>query len=211
MKKKAKDAVAMPQIEEVPIGDVKPYANNPRFNEDAVPVVAESIREFGWQQPLVIDADGTIVVGHTRYLAALSLGMKSVPCVRASSLTPEQIRAYRLVDNKTNELATWDDMKLDEEIDALPDYDLTRFGFKFDSADALDAAFGDGGEVGDEDYRDADKINIKLPHEHIEKVREWMRNGGREKVVKFILVGAGCVGDDYEVPDDLAEGTEDGE
>lgn len=96
------------RVKYVPIGDVRPYEDNPRRNDGAVQAVANSLREFGWKQPIVVDADGTIVVGHTRYKAALALGMTDVPVVVASDLTPEQCAAYRLADNRVGELAEWD-------------------------------------------------------------------------------------------------------
>jgi len=88
------------------IGDVKPYEGNPRQNEDAVDAVAASIREFGFRQPIVVDEEGVIVVGHTRYLAAKKLGLEKVPVHVARGLSPEQIRAYRLADNATTRRGT---------------------------------------------------------------------------------------------------------
>ncbi|KAA0219702.1 MAG: ParB N-terminal domain-containing protein [Phycisphaerae bacterium] len=95
-------------IEIRPLADVKPYDKNPRENDAAVDAVAESIRRFGFRQPIVLDGDGIIVCGHTRWKAAQKLGLEQVPVHVARDLTPEQIRAYRIIDNKTNELATWD-------------------------------------------------------------------------------------------------------
>ena len=95
-------------IETRPLVDIKPYDKNPRDNNAAVDAVAESIRRFGFRQPIVIDGDGVIVCGHTRWKAAQKLGLEQVPVHVARDLTPEQIRAYRIADNKTNELATWD-------------------------------------------------------------------------------------------------------
>ena len=95
-------------IETRPLADIKPYDKNPRDNDAAVDAVAESIRRFGFRQPIVIDGDGVIVCGHTRWKAAQKLGLKEVPVHVALDMTPEQIRAYRIADNKTNELATWD-------------------------------------------------------------------------------------------------------
>ena len=95
-------------IETRPLADIKPYDKNPRDNDAAVDAVAESIRRFGFRQPIVIDSDGVIVCGHTRWKAAQKLGLTEVPVHVARDLTPEQIRAYRIVDNKTSELATWD-------------------------------------------------------------------------------------------------------
>ena len=91
------------------VDEIKPYENNPRNNDDAVDAVANSIKEFGWQQPIVVDIGGVIIAGHTRYKAAQKLGLKTVPVVIAKDLSEEQVKAYRLADNKSGELATWDD------------------------------------------------------------------------------------------------------
>ena len=113
-----------------PIDDVKPYPNNPRNNDDAVEYVANSIREFGWQQPIVVDTDGTIIAGHTRHKAAKLLGMDTVPVVVADNLTPAQVNAYRLADNKVAEAATWDMEALSVELEGLEiDFDMTMFDF----------------------------------------------------------------------------------
>lgn len=117
------------------IGDVFPYENNPRKNEKAVGPVAESLKEFGWQQPIVIDKDNVIVAGHTRWEAAQRLGLKQVPCVIADNLTPDQVRAYRLADNKTAEFAKWDPEALLEEYGKIK-LDMTKFGFDPDSISA---------------------------------------------------------------------------
>ena len=201
--KKQTPTAKMPPIVEVPIADIKPYENNPRFNEEAIPAVMESLRQFGWQQPVVIAArrGNEIVAGHTRVAAAKALGMKTVPTVDASALTDDQLRAYRLVDNKTAELATWDAFKMDEELAALPDFDMGKFGFRMDADADVAAAFGglkDGDDEDDGDYRDANKLTIKIPVEHMDRVREWMRAGGRREVIKFVLVSAGCIGADEE-------------
>lgn len=119
----------MEQIKEVPIGDVKPYDNNPRNNDGAVEATANSIKEFGWQQPIVVDKDNVIIVGHTRYKAAKKLGMDKVPVVVADKLSPEQVKAYRLADNKTGELADWDMGLLDDELGDISDIDMSDFGF----------------------------------------------------------------------------------
>ena len=117
------------RVKYVPVGDVHPYEDNPRRNDGAVQAVANSLREFGWKQPIVVDADGTIVVGHTRHKAALALEMTHVPVVVASDLTPEQCAAYRLADNRVGELAEWDGELLAQELDGLADLDMSAFGF----------------------------------------------------------------------------------
>ena len=109
--------------------DIKPYEKNPRKNDSAVDAVANSIREFGFKVPVVIDKDGVIVCGHTRYKAAKKLKLDTVPCVVADDLTEEQIKAYRLADNKVSELAEWDIDLLGEELDGIFDIDMSDFGF----------------------------------------------------------------------------------
>jgi site-specific DNA-methyltransferase (adenine-specific) len=99
-------------VEMRPIGSIRPYANNPRLNDAAVDAVAKSIKEFGFRQPIVVDEDSVIIVGHTRYKAALKLGLTHVPVHVAAGLTPAQAKAYRLADNQTASIATWDDDKL---------------------------------------------------------------------------------------------------
>ena len=110
--------------------EIKPYERNPRRNDDAVKYVKRSIEEFGFKVPIVIDKEGTIVAGHTRYKAAKQLKMKTVPCVIADDLTEEQIRAFRLADNKTAEFAEWDFPLLNEELMALCSFKMPDFGFE---------------------------------------------------------------------------------
>ena len=117
------------KIIDLKIDSLKEYKNNPRHNDAAVEAVAESIRQFGFKVPIVVDKDFVIVAGHTRLKAANVLDMKSVPCVIADDLTEEQLKAYRLADNKTAELAEWDFEKLHEELKALNAFDMDIFGF----------------------------------------------------------------------------------
>ena len=118
------------KIIELKIDVLKPYDKNPRKNKEAVKYVAESIKEFGFKQPIVIDKNNVVVCGHTRLLAAKQLGLKEVPCILADDLTEEQINAYRLVDNKTNEFAEWDYELLNEELFNLPSLDMELFGLE---------------------------------------------------------------------------------
>lgn len=117
------------QIVEKAIKDIKPYEKNPRKNDSAVDAVANSIKEFGFKVPVVIDKDNVIVCGHTRYKAAKKLGLDKVPCVIADDLTDEQIKAYRLADNKVSELAEWDIDLLGDELDGIFDIDMSDFCF----------------------------------------------------------------------------------
>lgn len=148
------------QIFEKPLNEIKPYKNNPRKNDEAVPLVANSIKEFGFKIPIVLDKNGVIVCGHTRYAAAISLGLKSVPCVVADDLTPKQIKAFRLVDNKVSERAEWDIDKLQIEIDELEGFSLEPFGFEV-GEDQEDADEDDGGYYGDERERTNDEYNLR--------------------------------------------------
>nr|DAO47756.1 MAG TPA: ParB protein [Caudoviricetes sp.] len=120
------------------LGELSPYENNPRVNDEAVDAVAASIKEFGFKVPIVIDAQGVIVAGHTRYRAAKKLGLEAVPCIVANDLSEEQIRAFRLADNKTAELASWDEERLAQELAEIADIDMTVFGFDEDDADLGD-------------------------------------------------------------------------
>ena len=117
-------------IEERAVGSITPYESNPRtISEATITAVANSIREFGFRQPVVVDREGVIIVGHARWMAAQQLGLESVP-VHVMDATPQQARAYRLADNRINEMSTWDIPLLSEEISALTDdFNLTDFGF----------------------------------------------------------------------------------
>ena len=127
--------------------DLKPYPNNPRDNDDAVDAVAKSIREFGFRQPIVVDGDGVIICGHTRWKAAQKLGLEKVPVHVAKDLTPEQIKAYRIADNQTASLAEWNYELLPIELADLQacNYDLGLLGFDADDlAELLDPGVKDG-------------------------------------------------------------------
>ena len=117
------------QIYDKRLDEIKPYENNPRHNDNAVDAVVNSIREFGFKVPIVVDSDGVIVAGHTRYKAAQKLGLQTVPCIVADDLTDEQVKAFRLADNKVGELATWDLDALKVEFDNIGEIDLSGMGF----------------------------------------------------------------------------------
>src|SRR5579871_6194543 len=121
-------------IEERPIASIRPYENNPRLNDAAVEAVAASIREFGFRQPIVVDEDGVIIVGHSRLKAALKLGLEVVPVHVAVGLSKAQAKAYRIADNQTAQLSGWDDDKLPLELAGLQElgFDLNLTGFDAD-------------------------------------------------------------------------------
>lgn len=120
------------KIVDIAVTDLKQYRANPRNNEDAVKYVKNSIKEFGFKVPIVVDKDNVIVAGHTRYLASLELGLKKVPCIVADDLSEDQIKAFRIADNKVSEASTWDDNLLNLELSELADvnFDMSGFGFE---------------------------------------------------------------------------------
>lgn len=127
------------QIINMKVSEVHPYEKNPRFNEGAVDAVAASIKEFGFKNPLIVDKDNVIIAGHTRMLAAKKLGLEEVPVVVASDLTPEQVQAFRIADNKTGEIAEWNYDLLPLEIKELQEanFDLSLLGFDTEELDRL--------------------------------------------------------------------------
>lgn len=141
------------------VADLVPYEKNPRkISDEAINAVAESIQTFGFKNPILIDKNNVIVAGHTRRLASLKLGLESVPCVVCDDLTPQEIKALRLADNKTNELAGWDFESLDLELADLDDMDMERFGFLANDIDISDDMFEDS------DEKPKEPKMIKCPH-----------------------------------------------
>lgn len=137
-------------VEMRPIGTIRPYDQNPRHNDAGVDATAASIREFGWRQPIVVDEQNVIIVGHTRYKAALKLRLEMVPVHVAVGLSPAQAKAYRIADNQTATLSAWDDDKLPIELAQLQamDFDLNLTGF---TADELMRLLDSGGNAGQGD------------------------------------------------------------
>lgn len=138
------------------LDEIKPYEKNPRRNDDAVKYVAASIKEFGFKVPIIIDKNNVIVAGHTRYKAAKNLNIEEVPCIVADDLTDEQIKAYRLADNKVSEMAMWDFDVLSEELADIMNFDMGEFGFHKQEDLVLD--------VNDEDFlQDTEITKDKTP------------------------------------------------
>ena len=144
------------------IDDITPYEKNPRRNDDAVKYVAESIQNFGFKVPLVIDRNNVIVAGHTRYKAAKKLGLDEVPCIKADDLSDEQVKAFRLADNKVAEKAEWDFGLLHSELDELFDFDMTDFGFAAAVEESLDVK--DDDFIQDTEITKSKAKTIKCPH-----------------------------------------------
>lgn len=173
------------------IDDIIPYEQNPRNNEAAVEKVAESIKEFGFKVPIIIDKDNVIVAGHTRLKAAQKLKLEKVPVVCATDLTEEQVKAFRLADNKTSEFSLWDFTKLEQQLEEIKDIDMSRFGFEEDKEPTAEEA--DGGEV--EDKQRA-KIAVRINFPDLKTWREH-ENALRELVDSFDGVSV-SVGEDNE-------------
>lgn len=137
------------------VDEINPYVNNPRNNDDAVDKVASSIKEFGFKVPIVLDKNNEVVAGHTRLKAAKSLGMDEVPCIVANDLTDDQVKAFRLADNKTGEFADWDFDALTAELDVIA-MDMEDFGFGEQLPDIdIDGIF----EEHIDEYKDGDDAN----------------------------------------------------
>lgn len=149
------------------IDEIIPYDNNPRKNDEAVDYVANSIREFGFKMPIVVDKEGVIIAGHTRLKASKKLGLEQVPVIVADDLTEEQVKALRLADNKVSEVAQWDFNMLSEEL-ANIDIDMEQFGFNLDINDNFD-------EFNLDDEREKTKVQISITYENYndyEKVKK---------------------------------------
>lgn len=153
------------RIETVPIEKVIPYARNPRNNKEAVAKVAGSIKEFGWQSFIVVDKDYVIAAGHTRYLAAQQLGMKEIPVKIADDLTPAQIKAYRIADNRTHEESEWNEELLIPELIEIRDmgYDLDLTGFDPDELEKLLAGDGIEGLTDEDEVPEVQESAISKP------------------------------------------------
>lgn len=184
------------KIEYLALSDIKPYENNPRINDDAVKYVANSIKEFGFKVPIIIDQNNVIVAGHTRLKAAEMLGLKTAPCVRANDLTENQIKALRLADNKVSEFSRWDLEKLGSEIKDLKieDFNLSEFGFNdfeinFFGEDIFPEKFD---KTLEEDFPPnldgiRDKVILSFKKEDTDKVRDFLGIEGKKllQIYKF--------------------------
>ena len=164
------------QIINMKLSEIHPYEKNPRFNDDAVESVANSIQKFGFRSPIVVDKDHIIICGHTRFKAAQSLGLEEVPVVVAADLTPEQVQAYRIADNKTGEIAEWNYDLLPLEIKELQEanFDLSLLGVDTEELDKL--LNGEQENTISDGETDADAVP-EVPEEAVSKLGEIYRLG----------------------------------
>lgn len=153
-------------VVEIRTVDLIPYENNPRINDGAVEAVANSIKDFGFRNPIIVNSDNVVIAGHTRLKAALRLGLDTVPCIIADGLTQEQARAFRLADNKVAEASTWDEALMWEELNEINDeYDMTAYGFEPDIPPDL---FGEEFSLPSGDKESLSQMSITMAKEQKE-------------------------------------------
>lgn len=151
----------MIKIVEKDAAELIPYENNARINDDAVKFVANSIKEFGFKNPIIIDANNVIIAGHTRLKAAQSLGIEKVPCIIADDLTEDQIKAFRIADNSTAAVAEWDMEKLLKELENI-DADMSQYGL-METVKALEREL----------EKEAEEDEYVIPEEIAPRVKMW--------------------------------------
>lgn len=174
------------------INNLKPYEKNPRKNDEAVDFVAESIKEFGFKVPIIVDENNVIVAGHTRYKASKKLGIEQVPVIVADDLSEAQIKAFRLADNKTAEKAEWDFDLLYEELDEILDIDMSEFGFLENNESYID-------DLMENDFRDLKEelgvfqVTFVFDKAYEKSVNGYIKEFGKEKLANVILKECGEV------------------
>lgn len=171
------------------VSELITYDNNPRKNDDAVDAVASSIKEFGFKVPIIIDKNNVIVAGHTRLKASLKMGLTLVPCIIADDLSEEQVKAFRLADNKTAEISSWDKKKLQEELENIDwnQINMEMFGFDniFDSMpqEVTDDDFDEGQYLPAEPYSKQGDVYLLNNH------RVMCGDSTNQEMVKNLLDG----------------------
>lgn len=167
------------------IDELKPYANNPRQNEAAVQYVANSIKEFGFKNPIIIDKNGEIIAGHTRYKAGIKLGLTEVPCIVADDLTKKQIKAFRLADNKTAEMAEWDFELLENELFEIEDdFDMGDFGFELGQYDISVNDYGTEFSLPTGDKEPVQNMTFTFSNDEAEIVKEAISDMKKSVIFK---------------------------
>ena len=187
-------------IIEIPVKQLKPYKKNARYNENAVPKVAESIKQFGFKVPIVVDKNMVVITGHTRLEASKTLGLEKVPCIIADDLTPKQVKAFRLVDNRTSEFASWNYDLLQTELDSI-DIDLSDFEFPdltyedVMSPDELESILDDDtdptSEYGKDDDEEESGNSKDFQHKDEYKVEITCKNQTEQESLYYELVKRG--------------------
>lgn len=174
------------EIKYIPIDDIKPYKNNPRLNEEAIPYVMNSIKEFGFKNPIILDKNNVIVAGHTRLESAKKLDMEEVPVIYADDLIEEQVKAFRLADNKVAEKSMWDYTKLDEELENVLDIDMSMFDFDINNEsyidDLLENDFGNQGD-GSKIF----SVSFTFDKTYEDKIINYLKENGKDKIKSLII------------------------
>jgi hypothetical protein len=179
------------EIKLINISDIKPYKNNPRINIDAVEKVANSIKEFGFKVPIVVNENYVIINGHTRYEASKLLGLKKLPCIIANDLNEEKQKAFRIVDNKTHDFAEWDFDLLDEELDKVC-IDMNQFGFDDGGGiDFIDEMLNSG-IAGDGYEKELFGLPIRFNNEDEALVKRVINGYGKNFVVEEVMKEMEC-------------------
>lgn len=173
------------EIKNIDIKLIKTYENNPRVNINAVDKVAESIKEFGFKVPLVVNSDYVIINGHTRYEASKKLGLKNVPVIFADDLSEQQQNAFRIIDNKTHDYAEWDYQTLEEELDKIS-LDMSKYGFEENTLDFIDEMI-DSGIAGEGNDKELWSLQITFEKKYEEQVKEAINKYGKEMIVQSVL------------------------
>lgn len=168
------------------IDELVPYENNPRHNKKAVEYVANSIRDFGFRVPLVIDKNGVIVAGHTRYEAARKLGINNIPCIVADDLSEDKIRAFRVVDNKVSEYSMWDEDKLIKEMQGLVAFDMSEYGFP-DDFDIEESLLSDDFSRKKDGERATFSVTLNFDVDRRAEIDEAIKRIGKGNVVGEIV------------------------
>lgn len=177
----------MIKIIEKKVADLIPYENNARINDGAVDAVANSIKEFGIKNPIIIDRDNVIVCGHTRIKACEKLGIEKVPCVVADDLTDEQIKAFRIADNSTAQIAEWDLEKLQAELENI-DMDMVQFGLQEQIDDiekSLDNGYGEEFTLPDGDKSEICQMTFTLHERQAELIKEAIKEVKNDIIETF--------------------------
>ena len=158
------------------VNELIPYKNNPRINDEAVQDVKNSIKQFGFKVPIIIDKNNVIVAGHTRLKASLELNLEEVPCIIADDLSEEQIKAFRIAHNKVSEKSQWDFSKLDEELDSILNIDMSMFDFSTDEID-----WSNVDDLSDETYDKPEHNMLECPNcHHIDRDIHFKKVNGVE-------------------------------
>lgn len=163
------------QIIECEVEKLKLYKKNPRYNKNSITLVAESIKEFGFKVPIIVDDKYEIIAGHTRLEASKLLGLKKVPIIKVDDLTDEQVRAFRLADNKVAEMAEWDENKLEQEIKNIKDVNLELLGFI--NTGVEDINWDDIDEISEENYEEPEHKMFECPYcNHVDRADHFKKN-----------------------------------